>query len=484
MWSKTSAAVAPLPVAGTGLSGSMEFSPGAGASGSLTAFVRPPSSGDSHSGRKGSVAVPAGGKEQVDKKQAKLTWSPFRLYIHRLVRSDEFNNAILFVIFLNSVLITLQMVQSTNQVAAYWFDVTDKILMGIYVLELSLKLFAYQTRFGDSGWNLFDAFIVSISLVETAVTSILASTSSVSPSIFRLFRVFKALRAMRAIRAVSFLKNLQVIIVTLLKSIPAMGSIILLLMLILYIFAIIFVTLYKDVYTRRFGNLWIAMFTLFELITMDDWTLSYYELEPVDPAAANQMIILMAVFIVLETFICINLFIAVIVNNLERANAKDKQRKLREAEDTAAAAGGEGGADAGAKRTQRGRDRAKRKQKKKGKDKKGNGNGEEDDTVAAAAAKSSKKDAAEAAPDSDSDEEGLDELAFVAGGHNPSDLFIQDPTLPFWQRELQPEILALIASIDHQIDGMHRSQRLLDELVDVTQATGQQPLPAQSGAEL
>lgn len=412
-------------------------------------------------------------------KDPKAKWSPFRLYVNRVVKSSAFSNFILFMIFLNSVLITLQMVDSTNLVASYYFDVFDKVLMAVYIMELTMKLFAQRSRFRDSGWNIFDACIVSISVLETALFSILNNTSSISPSIFRLFRVFKALRAMRALRAISFLKNLQVIIGTLLKSIPAMGSIILLLVLILYIFAIIFVTLYKDIMPNRFGNLWLSMFSLFQLITLDDWSEYYHTVYRKDPSRAPSIMAYMSIFIVLETFICINLFIAVIVNNLERANEKERQKKKRRQEQDAARMGEEGDAAMplfGAEKAQDKKLRRRLRRKRRRKRRHGHGakDAHPDDGLEGGV-----HEAGDVGNASGKDANGKDASAEAAtagarashAAANPSDSFLSDPSLPFWQRELQPEILALVASLEHHTHVYNLQQQTLDNLVDVTART-------------
>jgi cation channel sperm-associated protein 1 len=60
-----------------------------------------------------------------------------------------------------------------------------------------------------------------------------------------------------------------------------------------------------------------AAFSLFQLITLDDWFLMYSEVQQKHPDYWHILIYLVT-FIVLENFIFINLFIAVIVDNLER----------------------------------------------------------------------------------------------------------------------------------------------------------------------
>ncbi|GBG31713.1 Sodium channel protein type 11 subunit alpha [Hondaea fermentalgiana] len=371
--------------------------------------------------------------------------------------------------------------------AMYWFDVFDKILMGIYIFELALKLYAQRERFLDSGWNIFDAFIVSISVVETAMYTVLNDSSSLSPSIFRLFRVFKALRAMRALRAISFLQNLQLIISTLFRSIPAMGSIILLLMLLLYIFAIIFVTLYQDLFPDRFDNLWTAMFSLFQLITLDDWSWYYMTVLEKDPDGAPQLMILMSLFIVLETFIVLNLMIAVIVNSLERANERKRQRKLRQQEQRAKSSGNVEDVsdltsqDSGRKRKRkRKRKPSKRdRQRRRTSDPKGASSFKEGTSPRNASHRGSRKSSLPfalgenktAVNEEESQGSGSEDSGDEADMNRlktPAPAFLKNGAIPYWQRELQPEVLALLASLDHNHHVLFEQQRLLDDLVDVT----------------
>lgn len=84
------------------------------------------------------------------------------------------------------------------------------------------------------------------------------------------------------------------------------------------IFAIIGVTLYRDV-SPYFSNLWTALFTMFELLTLDNWFDKYDQAKDRAPT----MILFLMVFIVVETFIFINLFVAVICNNLEQAQKRN-----------------------------------------------------------------------------------------------------------------------------------------------------------------
>ena len=115
-----------------------------------------------------------------------------------------------------------------------------------------------------------------------------------------------------------FLKNLQIIVSTVLQSIPALGSIVILISLVLCIhththeydnilnipystqnvmlnksldcvdiFAIIGRGLYGEVDPDRFGNLGRACFTLFQLITLDDWFFMYSTIRDEHPGTCT-----------------------------------------------------------------------------------------------------------------------------------------------------------------------------------------------------
>lgn len=89
------------------------------------------------------------------------SWSSLRKFVFGIVADARFSNTILCVIVFNTLLITFQTVGSLNMRYSYYFNVIDNFLLGIYIWELLLKLFAYRSDFHKSGWNLFDAFIVS-----------------------------------------------------------------------------------------------------------------------------------------------------------------------------------------------------------------------------------------------------------------------------------------------------------------------------------
>ncbi|KAL0249605.1 hypothetical protein GEMRC1_004835 [Eukaryota sp. GEM-RC1] len=260
-------------------------------------------------------------------------WSSFRRYCHQIVELAAFNNAILLIIFLNTVLITLQTSYSYQILFNWHFGFLDSIFLGIYIFEALVKLYVWRINYFRSGWNLFDFIIVAISLLSWLQLSAVSGSNTTILRLVRVFRAIRALRAMRTARALNFFQSLRLMVSLVLKSLPALGSIALLLGIILFIFAIIGTELYSNIQPYGFGTLGTSMFTLFQFLTLDDW---FEHFEQVQDQDTRGMVIFMIIFILIETFVLINLFIAVIVNNLEasqRVSAiyRKKQKNKRRA---------------------------------------------------------------------------------------------------------------------------------------------------------
>ncbi|XP_065846437.1 cation channel sperm-associated protein 1-like [Oscarella lobularis] len=187
-----------------------------------------------------------------------------------------------------------------------------------------------------NSWNTFDFLVVLASTVDFLINLVVRGVGNFDTKVLnalRVFRVVRALRALRVLRTIRFLRNLQIIVTTILRSIPALGNIVILAALVLYIFAIIGRGLYGDADPARFGNLGRASVTLFQLITLDDWYYAYSERDD----DTQHILLYLFIFIVLETFIFINLFVAVIVDSLGRAQAAaDDQSTTAAAEAEAA----------------------------------------------------------------------------------------------------------------------------------------------------
>lgn len=172
----------------------------------------------------------------------------------KLVTGFSFDMFIMGIILADAIVLGLM----TSDMMNFYFDrglfLLDRLFMGIFIVEMFLKIYAEGRGFFKSGWNVFDLAIVAVSSVPAASAFIVLRT-------FRLFRLFKYLHRF------SKMHNMVQVVIELL---PTFGSFIALFSVFFYVFAIIAVSLYGDVFTS-FATLGASMFTLLQAFTLDGW---------------------------------------------------------------------------------------------------------------------------------------------------------------------------------------------------------------------
>ena len=126
------------------------------------------------------------------------------------------------------------------------------------------------------------------------------------------------------LRLISAVPELRLIVATLVRSIPSMLNIVALMSLVVYIYAIVGYQLFHEHDPTHWRNLGISLLSLFRVVTLEDWTDIMYKAMELHPMAWVYFVS----FVVLGTFVVINLFIAVVINNLDEA----KQERLAQLE--------------------------------------------------------------------------------------------------------------------------------------------------------
>lgn len=227
----------------------------------------------------------------------------------RIVASGWFRHGVTVVILLNAAVIGLDTSQTLTVRYGALLQGANQLFLGIFMVEALIKMTAHHPRihryFAD-GWNLFDFAIIVISLV---------------PSVGVLATVGRLARILRVLRLISTLPELRLIVSTLMRSIPSMFNIIMLLSIIFYMYAVAGYHLFHEVDPVHWRNLGISLLSLFRIVTLEDWTDIMYAALEVHWWAWAYFVS----FVVIGTFVVINLFIAVVLNNLDEA----KQERLQ-----------------------------------------------------------------------------------------------------------------------------------------------------------
>ncbi|MBQ3841667.1 MAG: ion transporter [Ruminiclostridium sp.] len=239
----------------------------------------------------------------------------------KFVESSAFQNTILIVIVINSIVLGLQTSATVNASIGGILTIIDTVCLGIFIIEMVLKMIAYKfVGYFKSAWNWFDFIII-----VTSVLSGLAVLSSIR--ILRVFRVFRSLKGLRGFKMISSLKPLQVIISAIGKSIPGISWTALLLMIIYYIFSIIGVTQFGQAFPEWFGDIPKAMYTLFQVMTLESWSMGIARpvMEQFDFAWAY-----FVPFVLISSFVMMNVVVGIVVNAISEVAEYNKKEEHEE----------------------------------------------------------------------------------------------------------------------------------------------------------
>ncbi|XP_076802012.1 cation channel sperm-associated protein 1-like isoform X2 [Clavelina lepadiformis] len=251
--------------------------------------------------------------------------------MYKLSESRFFSSVIMAAILINTLMLVLSTWRSVAIRFDYYFAVIDGIFMAVYVVECGLKIYVWRAQYFQQGWDILDLVIVCTSLSEMiAPLTVGASTfSGGSTNIFRILRVLRALRSLRVLRTIRFLENIQVILITCLHSFQSLGAILMLMGTFLVIFAVIGRGLFVKHDPKHFGGFGKTCFTLIQLLTLDDWFEIFTGITDVLGYFDIRMFFYLLFYIIIEYFVFLNLFIAVLVDNFQ-LTLRDKLVKKAE----------------------------------------------------------------------------------------------------------------------------------------------------------
>ncbi len=246
------------------------------------------------------------------------------------VEGKAFQNTILGVIIVNSIILGLQTSPALMDSCGSVLGMLDTVCLVIFIIEMLLKMVAYKfIGYFKDGWNWFDFIIILLSLLSGMAV---LSTFRVL-RVFRVFRSLKSLRTLRSLRgfrAVSALRPLQNIVLALGKSIPGMFWSALLLLIIYYIFSIVGVTLFATGFPDWFGSIPKAMYTLFQVMTLESWSMGISRpvMEEYDIAW-----LYFVPFVLISSFVMMNVVVGIVVNAISEVAEINKKEDAEEAEE-------------------------------------------------------------------------------------------------------------------------------------------------------
>ncbi|MCC5884228.1 MAG: ion transporter [Halomonas sp.] len=227
------------------------------------------------------------------------TW---RDRFERLRANKIFELTVIAIIVLSALLIGARTYEEVSRFQQ-WLLVLDVAVTVFFLVEILIRM-AAERRLRDffkKGWNVFDFLIVTASLIPMDDSEMVL--------LARLLRIF------RVLRLVSMIPELRMLMAALFKSIPRMGYVALLMFIIFYIYAAVGSFLFSDVDERLWGNISLAMLTLFQVATFESWaTAVLYPTMEHYPYAW----IFFLTFIFLNAFIFLNMMIGIVLDVMQK----------------------------------------------------------------------------------------------------------------------------------------------------------------------
>lgn len=248
--------------------------------------------------------------------------NPFRAKVFRLVKHSIFDGVIMFFIVFNIIVLAL----AKEDADAIYNTVLDNLNLtftAIFISEAILKLTALgPIGYFRNGWNQFDFFVVMASILDLILQisgNSFISFLAVGPQLARVFRVLRVTRLFRLIKS---FEGLQKLIETAIFSLPAMLNVSALLFLVFFIFSILGVFLFGTITSgdaidevNNFTDFHHAFQLLFRCASGEDWFKIMFDTMRGDQA---YNCIFFLIFILIQQYVMLNLFILIILDQYER----------------------------------------------------------------------------------------------------------------------------------------------------------------------
>ncbi len=223
--------------------------------------------------------------------------------IERFIGHHLVQHLLVFLIIVNALILGLETDPDIHATIGDYLMAIDHVILVIFIAELALLMAARGWRFFRDAWSVFDLIVIGIALVP--------ATGSLS--------VLRALRVLRVLRLINKVESMRTVVAGLLSSLPSLGSVFSLILIIFYVAAVIATNTFGQAFPELFGDMFMSSFTLFQVMTLESW--SEGVARPVMEHFPYAWIFFV-LFILIATFVIVNLFIAVIVDSLNSQSSK------------------------------------------------------------------------------------------------------------------------------------------------------------------
>ncbi len=241
--------------------------------------------------------------------------------LQAFVEHIAFRRAVAGLIFFNAGILGALTFVTPDMAAWRWLTLVDQMVIGLFVIEIALKLAAWRGDFFSKGWHVFDLVVIAASLIPTS--------SAIA--------VLRALRVLRILRLLHIVPMMRRITEALFRAIPGMGAIMAVSALIIYVAAVIATDMFGRTDNPEvrvlFGDLQSSALSLFQVMTMDGWRFEVVQ-KVMDDGHPFAWVFFL-IFIFVGSFAVLNLFIALFVDALQTEHDRYQDERIDELDDKA-----------------------------------------------------------------------------------------------------------------------------------------------------
>uniref|UniRef100_A0A8D0ECH6 Sodium channel protein n=1 Tax=Salvator merianae TaxID=96440 RepID=A0A8D0ECH6_SALMN len=246
-------------------------------------------------------------------------WLKVKHFVNIVVMDPFVDLAITICIVLNTLFMAMEHYPMTSEFASV-LNIGNLVFTGIFTGEMVLKLVAMDPYYYfQEGWNIFDGFIVTLSLVELGLANV--EGLSVLRS-FRLLRVFKLAKSW---------PTLNMLIKIIGNSVGALGNLTLVLAIIVFIFAVVGMQLFGKSYKecvckiakdcelpRWHMNDFFHSFLIVFRVLCGEWIETMWDCMEVAGQAMCLTVFMMVM--VIGNLVVLNLFLALLLSSFSADN--------------------------------------------------------------------------------------------------------------------------------------------------------------------
>lgn len=255
-----------------------------------------------------------------------------------IVRGSRFTLATTLLICVNGIIIGIETDHGDG--SAGW-QAVEVIFLILYCIELAVRLYAEGVRksFKNDGWVQFDATVLIVALLDMIIISpVLESNGGgggEAKQVAMVLRILRLAKLARLVRLLKFFKELWLLVASMGSAIKTLFWTFILLTIFIYVFAILFVKMLGNEVDDEdiqgwFGNMGNAMFTLFQIMTLESWAEIARAIWTTD---RSFMLFVVLFYIAVSSFAIMNTVMAVIVEHTLDQAMDQKAELIKKAEE-------------------------------------------------------------------------------------------------------------------------------------------------------